>query len=313
MHGHHHHHGHDHDHSHGHSHGGVPHGQAFAIGIALNLGFVLVETVFGLLNNSLALLADATHNFSDVIGLLLAWGGAWLAARRPTLRRTFGYRRASILAALGNAGLLFMAIGVIVVESIRRIYDPQPLAGHMIMLVAGIGVVVNFATACLFLRGRKTDINIRGAYLHMAADAAVSMGVVVAGLLISATNWVWLDPVISLLIVLVIGWSSWGLARDSVNLAMDAVPAHIDRNAVEAYLKSLPGVSSVHDLHIWAMSTTEVALTAHIVRPDGKLDDAFLCEVSATLASRHGISHPTLQIEAGNGPTPCALEPEHVV
>jgi cobalt-zinc-cadmium efflux system protein len=300
--------GHTHDHR---SHPPT-HGRTFAIGVALNLAFVAAELTFGLLANSLALIADAAHNFSDVVGLLLAWGGTALARRQPTARRTYGYRSASILAALGNAALLLMAIGAIAFEAVQRIAQPAPVAGATILWVAAAGVVINTATALLFVRGRD-DINIRGAFLHMAADAAVSLGVVVAALLIMATGWPWLDPAVSLAIAAVIFLATWGLARDSVNLALGAVPPHIDREAVEGYLRGLAGVTDVHDLHIWAMSTTETALTAHLVRPDAELDDALLAGIREKLAHDFGIAHATLQVERGDAAYPCPQAAREVV
>ncbi len=296
--------GHDHSH-HGHSRGPARYDRAFAIGIALNLGFVAAEFVFGLLSQSLALLADAGHNLSDVAGLLIAWLAAWLARKPPTSLRTYGYRRASILAALANAALLIAAVVWIVVEAVQRFFMPQPVASMTVIAVAAVGVVINTATALLFMRGRHDDMNIQGAFLHMAADAAVSLGVVAAGVLILYTNWLWLDPAISIAIAVAILWSTWSLARDSVNLSLDMVPPRIDANEVERYLASLPGVTNVHDLHIWAMSTTETALTAHLVRPGAALDDGFLAEACKGLEHRFGIVHATFQIEAGDEANPC--------
>ncbi len=296
--------GHDHSHA-GHSHGPARYDRAFAIGVALNLGFVIAEFVFGFLSQSLALIADAGHNLSDVAGLLIAWFAAWLARKPATALRTYGYRRASILAALANAALLIAAVIWIVVEAVKRFFMPQPVATTTVIAVAALGVVINTATALLFMRGREHDINIQGAFLHMAADAAVSLGVVVAGILILYTNWLWLDPAISLVIGLVILWSTWSLARDSVNMSLDMIPSSIDRGAVEKYLTALPGVSNVHHLHIWAMSTTEVALTVHLVRPNAVLDDAFLKDACDGLKRSFGIVHATFQIEAGDGAGPC--------
>jgi cobalt-zinc-cadmium efflux system protein len=307
--------GHSHDgHGHaGHSHSPASFGRAFAIGAALNIGFVVVETVFGLRSNSMALLADAGHNLSDVLGLLIAWGASVLAARGPTARRTYGLRSSSILAALVNAVVLLIAIGAIAWEAIGRLTHPEPVATGIMAWVAAVGIVINGATALLFMSGRKRDLNIRGAYLHMAADAGVSAGVVIAGLTIAATGWLWLDPVISLVIAAVITLGTWGLLRDSVNLALDAVPSHLDPAEVEQYLCSLPGVTGVHDLHIWGMSTTDVALTAHIIRPEVCDDDALLIDAAHVLHDRFGISHPTLQIERGHGPHDCHLAPAHVI
>jgi cobalt-zinc-cadmium efflux system protein len=296
----HHNHSHGHDHSHGHAgHGHAPDsfGRAFAIGAALNTAFVIAELIFGYAANSLALISDAVHNLSDVIALLLAWGAAWLSQKQPTQRHTYGYRRASILAALFNAGLLLVAVGGIVVEAVNRLAEPAPVAGLTVVLVAALGVAVNGGTALLFMRGRHGDLNIRGAYLHMAADAGVSLGVVIAAGIIMLTGWLWLDPAISLVIAAVVFWSGWGLARDSVNLALDGVPRGIELAQVKDYLAGLEGVSEVHDLHIWAMSTNETALTAHLVRPGGS-DDAFLHGVCEEIAHRFNIHHATLQIEA---------------
>jgi cobalt-zinc-cadmium efflux system protein len=296
----HHDHSHAHDHSHGHaghSHAPDSFGLAFAIGATLNTAFVIAELIFGYAANSLALISDAIHNLSDVIALLLAWGAAWLSQKQPTQRHTYGYRRASILAALFNAGLLLVAVGGIVVEAVNRLAVPAPVAGLTVILVAALGVAVNGFTALLFMRGRHGDLNIRGAYLHMAADAGVSLGVVVAALIIMLTGWLWLDPAISLVIAAVVFWSGWGLARDSVNLALDGVPRGIELAKVRDYLAGLEGVSEVHDLHIWAMSTNETALTAHLVRPGGS-DDAFLHGVCEELSHRFNIHHATLQIEA---------------
>jgi cobalt-zinc-cadmium efflux system protein len=300
-----------HDHSHSHGHAGHSHapdnfGTAFAIGASLNAGFVVAELIFGYAANSLALISDAVHNLSDVIALLLAWGAAWLAQKQPTQRHTYGYRRASILAALFNAGLLLVAVGGIVVEAVNRFSQPEPLAGWTVVVVAAIGVAINGFTALLFMRGRHGDLNIRGAYLHMVADAGVSLGVVVAALVIMVTGWLWLDPAISLVISAVVFWSGWGLARDSVNLALDGVPRGIELVEVRDYLAGLDGVAEVHDLHVWAMSTNETALTAHLVRPGGT-DDAFLHRVCEELSHRFNIHHPTLQIEAGGAV--CKLAP----
>ena len=305
----------DHDHDHSHAHGVHTHapdsfGIAFAVGVALNMAIVIAELVFGYVANSLALMADAAHNFSDVIGLLLAWGAAWLAMRRPTQQHTYGYRRASILAALVNAGMLLIAVGGIVVEALRRFQDPGTVAGRTVIYVAILGIVVNGATALLFMRGRHGDLNIRGAYLHMMADAGVSFGVVVAALLIMWTGWLWIDPAVSLGIAAVILASGWGLARDSVNLALDGVPKGIDIAEVESYLRGRKGVIEVHDLHIWAMSTNETALTAHLVRPGG-LDDGFLSNVCDELLHQFKIAHATIQIEASTDV--CRLAPAEVV
>lgn len=304
-----------HDHSHAHGQAGHSHvpdrfGSAFAVGVALNTAFVVAELVFGYAANSLALISDAVHNFFDVIALLLAWVAGWLARKRPTQQHTYGYRRASILAALVNAGLLLIAVGGIAVEAIKRIEEPAAVAGGTVVVVAALGIVVNGGTALLFMRGRHGDINIRGAFLHMAADAAVSLGVVVAALVIMWTGWQWIDPAISLSIAAVVLASGWGLARDSVNLALDGVPKGIELAGVRDYLGRLEGVTEVHDLHIWAMSTNETALTAHLVRPGG-YDDSFLHGICEELSHRFHIQHATLQIEAGSDV--CRLAPAEVV
>ena len=304
-----------HDHSHAHGHAGHSHapdsfGFAFAVGITLNTVFVVAELAFGYAANSLALISDAVHNFSDVIALLLAWVASWLARKQPTDQHTYGYRRASILAALVNAGLLLIAVGGIAVEAIQRIQAPAAVAGATVVVVAALGILINGGTALLFMRGRHGDLNIRGAFLHMAADAAVSLGVVVAALVIMWTGWQWVDPAISLCIAAIVLVSGWGLARDSVNLALDGVPRGIELSGVRDYLGRLEGVIEVHDLHVWAMSTNETALTVHLVRPGG-YDDAFLHGVCAELSHRFNIHHATLQVEAGSDV--CRLAPAEVV
>lgn len=284
----------------------------FAIGALINVCFVAIEAVFGLVSGSMALLADAGHNLSDVFSLLLAWGAAAAAKRAPTARFTYGLRSSTILAALVNAVLLLLAVGAIAWEAAQRLMHPTPVAGGTVMVVAGIGIAVNVATALMFMRGSHEDINVRGAYLHMLADAGVSLGVVVGGLLIALFGWYWVDPAISLVVVVVIVWSTMALLRESVTLAMDAVPARIDPAEVRAYLAALPGVDGLHDLHIWPMSTTETALTCHLLMRDGHPGDAFLAKVSAELSHRFRIQHATLQIEIGDA-NPCALAPEHIV
>ena len=287
-----------HDH---HGHAPTDFGRAFALGTVLNLAFVAIEGTAGFLTDSVALLADAGHNLSDVLGLLIAWGGAELAKRPASKQFTYGLRGSSILAALANAVLLLVAVGAITLEAVERLGNPPPVAGGMVMLVAGIGILVNGATAMLFVRGRKSDINIRGAFLHMAADAGVSAAVVVAGGLMLLTGNTWIDPAISLVVVAVILWSTWGLLKDSLKMALQAVPAGIDPEAVERTLAALPGVTRVHDLHIWPMSTTEAALTAHLVIPGGHPGDAFLIELQHRLAHDFRIDHTTVQIELGDG------------
>jgi len=289
-----------HSHAHNHSHA-VPRSRAFALGMALNGAFIVAEVVFGVRAHSLALLADAGHNMSDVLGLGLAWGAFVLAQKPPTEHHTYGMRRASILAAVANAILLLVAVGAIAWEALQRFGQSGPVAGSVVMAVAAVGVVTNGVTALLFVSGRKEDVNVRGAFLHMAADAAVSLGVVVAGLLIMRTGWSWLDPTISLVISAIIVWGTWGLLRESLHLAMDAVPPGVNRAGVEAYLRDLPGVVAVHDLHIWAMSTTEVALTAHLIKPDAVVDDALLRRINRELHDRFGIEHTTIQLEVEDG------------
>ncbi len=304
---------HDHSHhAHDHSHAPRDFGAAFALGASLNLALVVAQLTYGWWANSLALISDGVHNFSDVLGLLLAWGGSWLATRRPTASRTYGYRRASILAALGNAALLLVATGGLLLEAAQRLLSAPPeVASGTVIWVALAGIVINTATALLFLRGREQDLNIKGAFIHMAGDAAVSLGVVVVALLISQTGWRWLDPAAGIAIGVVILWSSCGLLRAALNLALDAVPEGVDPAAVEAYLTGLPGVSEAHDLHIWGMSTTETALTVHLVRPNAQSDDRFLAGIAHELEHRFRIHHATIQIETGDGE--CRLAPANVV
>lgn len=298
----------------GHSHAHTPKtfGLAFAIGTGLNTLFVIIETIFGFLGNSTALLADAGHNLSDVLGLVIAWAAAALSQRAPTTRFTYGLRSTSILAAFFNAMLLLVAVGAIVWEAVQRVAHPEPVAGKTVMIVAAIGIIINGVTAWLFASGRKDDINIRGAFLHMAADAAVSAGVVVAGAIILLTNWSWVDPAVSLIICLIIMWSTWGLLKNSVRMSLAAVPSGVQPSTVRAYLEQLPGVARLHDLHIWPMSTTETALTCHLVMPDGHPGDAFLMEIARELKHRFSIGHPTIQIETSEE-TACALAPDEVV
>ena len=285
-------------HGHGHTHHHAPANfdRAFAIGIALNIGFVAIEAFFGWKVNSLALLADAGHNLGDVAGLVLAWGGALAGRLRPGARYTYGWKRASILAAFANALLLLVAMGSLAWEAIGRFGAPVPTQGVTVMVVAGIGIVVNLGTALLFMRGREHDINIQGAFIHMAGDALVSLGVVVVGALTLAFGWAWLDPAASLAIAAVIVVSTWGLFRQSLHLLFDGVPAHIDLQAVRRQLESLPGVDRVHDLHVWASGTTDVVLTAHLVMPAGHPDDAFFEAATLALRDRFRIGHVTLQV-----------------
>ncbi|HSD64784.1 MAG TPA: cation diffusion facilitator family transporter [Ignavibacteriaceae bacterium] len=271
--------------------------KAFALGIGLNVIYIVIEVVYGLLINSMALIADAGHNLSDVLGLLLAWGATFLANTIPTKNRTYGLRKSTILAALFNALILLIAVGAITIEAIRRLANPEPVHGTIMMIVAGIGVFINAATAYLFIRGKEADLNIKGVYLHMAADAGVSIGVVIAGLLIVLTGWLWLDPAISLIIVIVITVGTWDLLRDSFLMSVDAVPKDINLKEVENYLIKINGVKEVHDLHVWAMSTTETALTVHLVIPDSNPGDYFLKDLCGELQKKFGIEHSTIQIE----------------
>jgi cobalt-zinc-cadmium efflux system protein len=308
----------DHDHDEYHVHGGHDHapadfGRAFAIAAALNVALVVAQVVFGLLANSVALIADAGHNLGDVLGLLLAWGAHGMARWQPTQRYTYGFRSASILVALFNGIVLMVATGAIAWEALRRLTGTADVAGVTVMIIAAIGIVVNGISAWLLMAGRKGDLNVRGAFLHLLGDAAISLGVVVAGAAIVLTGWNWLDPLASLVISVLIVWGTWGLLRESVMMSLDAVPQGIDRATVESYLRELPGVSEVHDLHIWAMSTTETAMTAHLVRPGAGLDDHMLHEVCHELDRRFKISHATLQVEAGDTEHGCRLAPDHVI
>jgi cobalt-zinc-cadmium efflux system protein len=291
--------------NHHHHHAPPDYNRAFAAGVTLNVGFVIVEAVFGVLSDSLALLTDAGHNLSDVLGLLLAWGAAALAKKRPSARRTYGYSRATILASLFSGLLLMGAVGAIGWEAISRLMTPAQPAGKTIMIVAAVGVVINTATALFFFSGKDHDLNIRGAFLHMAADAAVSLGVVASGALIFYLGFNWIDPLISLVIAAVILISTWGLLRDSLNLAVDAVPRGVDPDAVRDFLSTLPGVRAIHDLHIWPMSTTDTALTAHMVMEEFPDSDQYLNDVAAVLQERFSINHPTIQLERHDGEFHC--------
>jgi cobalt-zinc-cadmium efflux system protein len=312
-------HDHDHDHGCGHSHGlGHSHapkdfGRAFAVGTILNSAYVVVQVVYGLMAHSLALLADAGHNLGDVLGLLLAWWASHLVKTRPTERRTYGLGRSSILAALANGALLLLAVGAITWEAIRRFGDPTPVEGLTVTWIAALGIVINPGTALMFMRNRHDDLNMKGAFLHMAADAAVSGGVVIAGVLIMMTGLHWIDPVVSIVINLVIVWGTWSLVRDASNLALDAVPEGIDAKAVRRYFEGLPEIEEVHDLHIWALSTTHTALTVHLVKPDAKIDDGMLERICHELKDKFGIDHATVQFECGDGAHPCRLAPAEVI
>jgi len=305
-------HGHDHGHGHGHSHAPVDFGRAFLIGIALNTAFVAVEIGFGIAANSVALIADAGHNLSDVLALIVAWVADRAARRAPSPRYTYGLAGSSILAALFNAVFLMLAVGAIAFEAVQRLLSPEPVSGLTMIVVAGIGILVNGFTAWLFAGGSKGDINIRGAYLHMLTDALISAGVVVAGLAVMATGWTLIDPVVSLIVVAVVVWGTWDLLKESSALSVAAVPAAIDPAAVRADLAALPGVAALHDLHVWGMSTTEIALTAHLVMPAGHPGDAFLKAAAEHLHDRFGIGHVTLQVETSDGGW-CRLEPDAVL
>jgi cobalt-zinc-cadmium efflux system protein len=310
---------HAHDHGHGHHHSGGHHhhapanmGRAFAIGVMLNSGFVAAEVAAGLWTGSLSLLADAGHNLSDVLALLLAWGAVVLARRAPAGRRTYGLRKATILASLANAILLMIAVGVIVSEAVHRLSEPARVDSQIVIITASLGVVINGLTAMLFMRGSQSDLNVRGAFLHMAADAGVSLAVVVGAVIMGLTGLLWIDPVLGLVIAAVIVLGTWGLLRDSADLALDAAPRGIDVEAVRRYLRDLPGVEDVHDLHVWAISTTETAMTAHILRPHNTDGDGFLHQACEELEHRFRIGHATLQVETSAAHA-CRLAPAEVV
>ena len=304
----------DHDHGgHSHAHAPASFGKAFAIGLALNLSFVVVEWIFGASANSLALMADAAHNLGDVLALLLAWMATGLARRAPSARFTYGLRGSSILTALLNAAALMLITGGLGWEALRRISNPSPVEGSIVIWVALVGVAVNGITAWLFMQGGKKDLNLRGVYLHMAGDAAVSLAVAVAGGIVLYTGWFWLDPALTLVVSAVILWSSWGLLRQSLGLALQAVPEGIEQPAVRECLAGLPGVSDVHDVHVWAMSTSENAMTAHLVVPGRHPGDEFLRSAAALLDTRFGIHHATLQIEIADTAKACSFAPDHVV
>ncbi|QGM46189.1 cation diffusion facilitator family transporter [Methylocystis heyeri] len=302
----------NHNHSGKHVHAPAAFGMAFAVGIGLNSAFVIAEVVYGFLANSVALLADAGHNLGDVLGLVVAWIASLLVKRAPTTRFTYGLRGSSILAALFNAVFLLVTVGGISWEAVQRLGAPEPVAEKTVMAVAAAGIVINGVTAWLFASGRQSDINLRGAFLHMASDALISAGVVVAGLMILLTGWLWLDPAVCLAISAIIIWGTWGMLRESVGMSMAAVPPHIDAMTVRSFLAAQTGVANVHDLHIWPMSTTETALTCHLVMKDGHPGDAFLHDLAAELARRFRINHPTIQIEI-DPLLACALAPDDVV
>jgi cobalt-zinc-cadmium efflux system protein len=304
---------HAHDHEHDERPAGAGYGTAFAVGLALNLGFVAIEAGFGFLANSVALIADAGHNLGDALGLAIAWGASILARLEPSHRFTYGLRSSSILAALFNAVVLLIAVGAIAVEAVDRLMAPIAVASRTVMVVAAAGIAVNGVSALLFRRGRRGDLNIRAAFQRMLADAAVSLGVVLAGAVILVTGWLWLDPAASLVVAAVIIFGSWRLLRDAVNLALHGVPAGIDADAVRRHLGTLAGVAQVHDLHIWPMSTTETALTCHLIMPMGHPGDEMLAALAHELQARFAIDHATIQVETGDPDHPCKLVPDHVV
>ena len=308
-------HAHMHDHDHGHAHGPPPgdFSAAFAIGIGLNLAFVILEGVYGILAHSMALVADAGHNLSDVLGLGLSWGALWLAKRRPTKRHTYGLRGTTIFASLLNALALLLVTGGITWESVRRLASPQPVAGMTVVVVALAGVLVNASAAALFMKGRKGDLNVRSAFMHLASDAVLALGVAVAGGIMMWTGWLWLDPIVSIVLSVIILASTWSLLKSSMHLALGAVPEGIDPEAVFAYLSGLRGVIEVHDLHIWAMSTTETALTVHLVMEPDACHSRFLAQVGKALHDKFQIGHPTLQVEPPEAPDPCRLAPEEAL
>jgi cobalt-zinc-cadmium efflux system protein len=287
-------------------------GRAFGIAVTLNLAFVVAEVTAGFLSGSMALVADAGHNLSDVLSLLLAWGASVLAAKPPSERFTYGFKSSSILAAMANAALLWVALGAILIETLRRFADPAPVAGGTMIAVAAIGIVINGLSAVLFAQGSKSDLNLRAAFQHLLADAAVSAGVVAAGVAVTLTGKWWIDPATSLLITLIIAWGSWSLLREAVKMGLLAVPPGIDQAEVRAFLEAQPGVTAAHDLHIWPMSTTENAITVHLVMPRGYPGDAFLHDLAHELKHRFGICHPTIQVETQSAEG-CALESEAVV
>lgn len=294
--------------SHDHSHGIGNYNRSFAIGILLNVVFVFIEASYGILADSLSLIADAGHNLSDVVSLLLAWGASVLATKAATEKRTYGFRKATVMASLASSILLLVALGGIAWEAFWRFSNPKPVEGMIVIVVAAIGVVINTLTALLFVKDQKHDLNIRGAYLHMAADAGVSLVVVVAGIFILVKDWLWIDPVMSLIVVVIILVGTWGLLRDSMNYAMDAVPNSVDMSAISAYLVSFDHIESIHDLHVWPLSTTEIALTVHIVVDDESLDNKFLRKLQQYLHDHFGIEHSTIQVETSMGENNCMLD-----
>ena len=305
---------HTHSHDHSHNNSAERYTIRFAIGAALNIAFVLIELWYGFASNSLALVSDATHNATDVLGLFIAWVGIWFATTKPTFTRTYGFGRGSILASLANSLIIFVAAGGIFVEAIHRISAPEGVAGDTVMVVALVGIVINAGTAFLFMSNRNKDINLRGAFVHMGADALVSLGVVIGGIAIMHTGWMWIDPVLSIVIAAVIIITAWSLLRDSLNLALDAIPSHIDRTVVEQRLRQIPGVLSIHDLHIWPISTSEIGLTVHLIESaQTPIVDNEVQRTMGALSDTFHINHPTIQIERDGIERVCKLEPEHVI
>lgn len=301
---------HSHDHSHPHDHHNHQHlpksfNFAFGISVVLNLLFTIFQVVFALVANSMSLLADAAHNFGDVFGLVLAWGASWLLTLPARKRFSYGYKRTTILAALSNALILVATVALIAYESIYKLFHLSDVNGYIVIIVAAVGIFVNGGTAMLFMKGAHEDLNIKGAFLHLLSDALISVGVVVAGIIILYTQWTWVDPVVGLLIVIIILWGTWGLLRDSVRLILDAIPRHINYQGVEEYLRALPGVQDIHDMHIWGLSTKEVALTAHLIMPDRVMTDADYESVNKVLKDSFRIDHVTLQVEIGSPEFPC--------
>ncbi|MDO9182298.1 MAG: cation diffusion facilitator family transporter [Bacteriovorax sp.] len=309
---------HDHhncSHSHSHAHANAPqnYNLAFALGISLNITFVIIEALYGYFANSLALLADAGHNLSDVAGLLLAWGALWLSRRKPTSHFTFGLRKSSILSALFNAIFLMIAVGIIIWEALHRLWSPGIVEYNIVIIIASIGIVINSLTAILFFKDKDHDINIKGAYIHMAADALISLGVVISGVIISYTSWHWLDPIVSVIISLIIIYGTWDLLKSSMRLSLDAVPANIDPLAVKKYLENIEDVQEVHDLHIWAMSSTETALSVHLTVKINSLNNSKIVKIASELKNKFKIHHPTIQLELEEENFQCHFQPEDIL
>lgn len=294
-----------HDHSHHHP---TTYNKAFFLAVALNLGFTIIEAIYAVIANSMSLLADAGHNLGDVLGLVLAWGANYLLSKPASERYSYGYKRTTILAAIMNAFLLVATSAIIAYESIWKFFNPSEVTEIIVIIVAAIGILINGGTALLFISGTKEDLNIKGAFLHLATDALISVGVVIVGIAIYYTDWEWLDPCVGLAIVVIILIGTWGLLRDSVNLLLDAVPYHINHKAIREYLLSLPGVTDLHDLHIWGLSTKEVALTVHLIMPEARLSDADFLQITKDLHNKFKIDHPTLQVETGCDDHPCHLQ-----